>query len=249
MPILARKILIFALLAAFAIQGTLIYSDGVAKGHPMLTELEGRGRQVFLAHNCYACHQIYGFGGFLGPDLTNVAQRLPRARLDELMTRGSLQMPAFHLPADDIDAIEAYLRAIDRTGVGVARHMVPPPMSVAVDAVCRQVAGAKGDGEVARGHQLFTTFCAACHVPLRANALGTAVAPDPCSIAARLSAHDIEEVLIHGRIARGMPPAPLSQDQRRDVIAFLTWLATCRDELVAECGTGTEQGLPWWEFR
>lgn len=239
--------MVIFLLAAFGTQGALVYTDGVAQSRPGLTDLERQGRQVFLAHNCYACHQIYGFGGFLGPDLTNAAQRVPRARLEELLTHGSKQMPAFALPSADIDAVEAYLRAIDRTGVGVARSHVPPPIATVQEAVCRRVR--EGDVAVARGQQVFATFCSACHVPLRANPLGQAVAPDPSGIAARLSRAEIEGVLVTGRAERGMPPAPLDEQQRADVIAFLCWLASCRDQLVSECGAGTAQDLPWWEFR
>lgn len=242
-----RKAMIYGLLLAFVTQGVFVYGDSVAQAQSPLTALELHGRQVFLAHNCYACHQIYGFGGFLGPDLTNAAQRVSRARLDELLTHGSKQMPAFGLPTGDIDAVEAYLRAIDRTGVGVARNRVPPPVATVRDAVCRQVEACAAD--VSRGHQVFMTFCTACHLPLRANPLGAMVAPDPSLIAARLSPGEIEQVLIHGRAERGMPPAPLTEPQRRDVIAFLVWLCACRQDLVAECGAGTEQGLPWWEFR
>ena len=249
MQIVYRKLLVFSLLGAFAAQGYLVYSDGVAAAHPPLTQLEKKGRAVYLRSNCAACHQIFGFGGFLGPDLTNAAQRVPRARLDELLTKGSLQMPAFSLASEDIDAVEAYLRALDRTGIGVARHRVPPPVAQAMAAVHKCASAAECEGTVARGHQLFGTFCASCHVPLRANPLGVAMAPDPCGIAARLSATQIEEVLISGRPARGMPPAPLTPEQRQDVVAFLTWLHATRSTLVAECGEGTAQGLPWWEFR
>lgn len=243
----------FGLLAAFAAQGAMVYTDGKAAAHPPLTGLEQAGRAIFLSRNCTACHQIFGFGGFLGPDLTNAAQRVPRARLEELLRHGSRQMPAFGLLSEDVDAVEAYLRAIDRVGIGVARHRIPPPVARVTAALAR-LAGSSattsdGADAVARGHQLFSVICASCHVPLRANPLGLGVAPDPTGIAARLSPTEIDDVLVHGRIARGMPPAPLTTEQRPDVIAFLKWLAENRAALVTECGEGTAQDLPWWEFK
>ena len=249
MQIAHRKLLMFGLLAAFAAQGAMVYTDGKAAAHPKLTDLERAGRAIFLSRNCTACHQIFGFGGFLGPDLTNAAQRVPRARLDDLLRNGSLQMPAFGLLSEDVDAVEAYLRAIDRTGIGVARHRIPPPIAQVTAALGKLVATAGGDGPVARGHQLFSVFCTSCHVPLRANPLGLGVAPDPTGIAARLTPPEIETVLVQGRIARGMPSAPLTAEQRPDVIAFLKWLADSRSALVTECGEGTVQDLPWWEFK
>jgi nitric oxide reductase subunit C len=247
--IVHRQLLVIALLGAFAAQGTLVYGDDKAAAYPPFSALEQRGRAVFLENNCYACHQIYGFGGFLGPDLTNAAQRVPRARLDELLTKGSLQMPAFGLPSADIDALEAWLRAIDRTGIGVARCRVPPPLAAVQAAVQRRVDALPPADPVARGHRLFCAICSTCHLPLRANPLGTAMAPDPSGIRARLSPAEVDQVLQQGRSQRGMPPAPLDSQQRPDVIAFLGWLHAARGDLLAECGTDVEQGLPWWEFR
>ncbi len=253
MQIVHRKLLVFGLLGAFAAQGALVYGDRKAADHPPLTDLERAGRAIYLSRNCASCHQIFGFGGFLGPDLTNAAQRVPRARLAELLSKGSRQMPAFGLLSEDVDAVEAYLRAIDRAGIGVARHRLPPDIAAVTAAVQKAVqavaAAGEGNGDVGRGHQLFTTFCASCHVPLRANPLGLGVAPDPTGIAARLSPAQIDDVLVHGRIARGMPSAPLTPEQRPDVIAFLQWLHGARAALVAACGEGTPLDLPWWEFK
>jgi nitric oxide reductase subunit C len=243
-----RKLLVFGLLGAFATQGALVYGDTKASRLVPLNELEMRGRSIYLRHNCAACHQIYGFGGFLGPDLTNAAQRVPRARLVELLTAGNRQMPAFGLGEAEIDAVEAYLRAIDRTGTGVARQRVPPPVG-AVTAALQQAVAEVSDPALARGHQVFSTFCASCHVPLRANPLGPNVAPDPTGIAGRLDRAQIDGVLAEGRVARGMPPAPLTAEQRADVVGYLLWLRDIRADLVSRVGDGSAQDLPWWEFR
>ncbi len=243
-----RKLLVAGLLAAFVCQGFLVYTDPVAAERPPLSAEAQRGRSIWLAKNCFACHQIYGFGGFIGPDLTNAAQRVPRARLDELLTKGSKQMPAFGLGKAEIDAIEQYLRAIDRTGQGQARQRVPPPVA-AVNAAIDARIGAAEPG-VQQGRQLFAAFCASCHVPLRANPLGLGMAPDPTGIANRLSVAEIERTVTEGRAERGMPPAALAKEQREVVIAYLQWLAKVRPELLQATGGENELGaLPWWEFR
>ena len=33
------------------------------------------GKVLYQKYNCTACHQIYGLGGFLGPDLTIVVSQ------------------------------------------------------------------------------------------------------------------------------------------------------------------------------
>ena len=37
--------------------------------------LVAEGRLVWQKYNCHTCHQLYGLGGYLGPDLTNVYSR------------------------------------------------------------------------------------------------------------------------------------------------------------------------------
>jgi nitric oxide reductase subunit C len=255
--------MVAGLVAAFATQGFLVYADELGNGSVRLAPLADQGRRLWLAHNCSACHQIHGFGGFLGPDLTNAAQRVPRTRLDEILTAGSLQMPAFHLTPAEIDGIEAYLRALDQTGQGQARSTVPPPVDRVLAVIEDHLAGngsvavaeasappaSPDHAAVRRGHGLFLGRCTACHVPMRATSLGVALAPDPTRIAERLTREQIEQTLVEGRLSRGMPPAGLDAEQRRDVIAFLEWLAREREALCAAGCASETVGLPWWEFR
>lgn len=67
----AKRVLPTLLVATFAIQTALVYSDERADG---LSEPAIRGRELWYANACQVCHQVYGNGGFLGPDLTNAAR-------------------------------------------------------------------------------------------------------------------------------------------------------------------------------
>lgn len=69
-----------------------------------------RGRAVFLK-NCSACHGRDA-QGVLGPDLTGVGDRLDRRAITQVVHDGRGRMPGFEgkLPADDIDAVVAYVR-------------------------------------------------------------------------------------------------------------------------------------------
>lgn len=118
MDVRYRKLLTVSLLAAFATQGFLVYTDETAAKARPLSPAALEGRAIWQGKNCAACHQLYGFGGFLGGDLTNAARHLTRERLDRILTTGSLQMPAFHLSPAEIDAVQAFLSDVDRTGVG-----------------------------------------------------------------------------------------------------------------------------------
>ena len=60
---------------------------------------------------------------------------------------------------------------------------------------------------------------------------------------------EILDVLETGRPTKGMPPSGLNSEQRRDVVAFLHWLADRRPSLLEAGLVGQELGLPWWEFR
>ncbi|MHC4841723.1 MAG: c-type cytochrome, partial [Planctomycetota bacterium] len=96
-PVRYRIALMATLVACFATQTYLVYSDPTGEQNEALSEQALAGREIWLGKNCQSCHQLYGFGGFLGPDLTNAAPRLEQNRLKELLTVGSRQMPAFNL--------------------------------------------------------------------------------------------------------------------------------------------------------
>ena len=51
-------------------------------------------RTLFNQFNCTACHQFYGLGGYMGPDLTNVTADQGAAFAKALIMHGSARMPA-----------------------------------------------------------------------------------------------------------------------------------------------------------
>jgi mono/diheme cytochrome c family protein len=87
-----------------------------------------RGQKTFSA-NCGFCHGTNAQGGDTGPDLVRSALALDDERGDKigpviLQGRASKGMPAFHLPADQIQDIAAFLRsrqqaAIDRNAYAI----------------------------------------------------------------------------------------------------------------------------------
>ena len=66
-----------------------------------------RGRQLYQEHNCVACHQFYGLGGYMGPDLTNVISNRGAAYARAFMAAGTQAMPNFNLRDEELDALDA----------------------------------------------------------------------------------------------------------------------------------------------
>src|SRR5690554_1410938 len=69
-----RKYVLFLLLlsAFFLAYNFNIYTGKEDYGDIRLSEKALQGQNLWLKNNCNSCHQIYGLGGYLGPDLTNV---------------------------------------------------------------------------------------------------------------------------------------------------------------------------------
>ncbi|MCR9245901.1 MAG: cytochrome c [bacterium] len=242
-----RKTMMAALVAAFVGQTALVYADGTADRTPPLSELALEGRRIWHANNCQACHQIYGFGGFLGPDLTNAGARMTTERLTEILTDGNAQMPAFGMNEDQIAAIEQFLIELDKTGVGVPRANLPPEPQRVFDACAEHAKAAPA--AVQQGFELFRTACSACHTPLCATPLGPNTAPDLSTVRERLSDEEILKTITEGRLDRGMPAWPLGEPVKTQILPFLTWLGQERASISSVVGETEQSGLPWWEFK
>jgi nitric oxide reductase subunit C len=248
MHIGARKLLMALLVSAYVVQTGIVYLDDTADKRDALSPLALEGRRIWHSHNCQACHQFYGFGGFLGPDLTNASHRLTRSRLDQILTKGALPMPSFWLSRQEIDAIESYLAEMDKTGIGVARHEVQLDRDRIWSLLDSK--SASMSEEARRGLQLFRKQCNVCHLPFESTSLGLNTAPDLSSVQDRLSAEDIDLTMKDGRPAKGMPPTGLDADQRKQVRNFFGWMRREREGLLHEIhGPLEKRGLPWWDYR
>ena len=246
------------LVLSFVAQTTLVYSD--ERSEP-LSEAAMSGRALWHREACQTCHQLYGQGGFLGPDLTNAASRVDPTRLASLLQVGSGQMPALHLTDAEIADVSAFLSEIDRPDVGRGQLRLGSPTGGGLEgaferAVAERLAGAdsQADERAPAGFRLMQSRpCAACHMPFRVSPVG---APDLSTVVERLSADSISKVLTSGRPEKGMPPpTPAFTAEERDaVIAYFGFLNDARTAL--EERTDALEGerrldwrrLPWWNF-
>ncbi len=116
----SKELLLLTLLGGFLLQTLLVYTD-VHDTVP-LSERALSGRRLWHQNNCQTCHQFHGFGGFLGPDLTNITERLDRSTLAAQLVVDDGQMPFFEMSNDEVDALWAFLVAMNETGQGQARN-------------------------------------------------------------------------------------------------------------------------------
>lgn len=108
------------LFLVFTVFTYLIYTQSgeTAPAAPLMSQQADEGRLVFQKYNCQACHQFYGLGGYLGPDLTNASSRPGKGDnyLRAILRTGIGQMPNFNLSENEIDALSAFLKYTDQTG-------------------------------------------------------------------------------------------------------------------------------------
>jgi nitric oxide reductase subunit C len=95
-----------------------IYYEAMAEGSSEASVGAGEGRLVWQKYNCQSCHQLYGLGGFLGPDLSNVYSMNGKGAdyISAVIRSGTAQMPAFDLTEQETKNLLEFMRAVDATG-------------------------------------------------------------------------------------------------------------------------------------
>lgn len=112
------SIVFTVLCLAFIIYTFSIYFDDAEKSSVATQHTKaGEGKLVWQKHNCQSCHQLYGLGGYLGPDLTNVSSKIANdIALEAIISSGNERMPSYHMDKTEMQALLAFLHAMDATG-------------------------------------------------------------------------------------------------------------------------------------
>ena len=116
---IAAFIVLFLLYAVYSV---IVYTKGTEKNFTYSNaewQKINRGKDIFQEYNCISCHQLYGLGGFLGPELTTAYSDKLRGELfmKAFLKNGGPRMPNFHFKDEDIDAIVSFLKYVDTTAV------------------------------------------------------------------------------------------------------------------------------------
>lgn len=110
-----RFAVISLLLAAFIGYSLFLYAALPVQVAAANKEADS-GKLVWQQYNCNACHQVYGLGGYLGPDLTNVYSVKGPAYIQAFLKNGTTIMPNYHLTGREITDLTAFLESIDASG-------------------------------------------------------------------------------------------------------------------------------------
>lgn len=115
------KIIIYvSLFGLYLLYSFFVYTEGTKNNIVISSEEQlktNAGKLLFQQHNCIACHQLYGLGGYLGTELTTAYSDSTRGELfmRALLQGGGQRMPNFNFKKEEIDAIISYLKYVDAT--------------------------------------------------------------------------------------------------------------------------------------
>lgn len=117
---MAKIVLSCSLLAMYLLYSFIVYTKGTEDMLRFPAEEQARinrGKALFQQYNCTACHQLYGLGGYLGPELTTAYSDPQRGEIwmRTFLQAGGRTMPDFHFQKGEIDALISYLKYVDST--------------------------------------------------------------------------------------------------------------------------------------
>ncbi|WP_339887877.1 cytochrome c [uncultured Flavobacterium sp.] len=111
-------IVLSVLVGLFSIYNFIIYTSESAYKKIHLSDKAIKGEDIWLKNNCNSCHQIYGLGGYLGPDVTNVFSKEGKGEkyIKTIVNSGINSMPNFNFSEEEKDQLVQFFKEIDQTG-------------------------------------------------------------------------------------------------------------------------------------
>lgn len=110
------KIGIFILLSVLFCSYSIMLYLSKPQEQQKANHIAQKGKQLWQEKNCVSCHQLYGLGGHLGPDLTNVYSLREEALIKAFLKYGTPVMPDLKLTDDEVTAFVAFFKYTNTTG-------------------------------------------------------------------------------------------------------------------------------------
>lgn len=119
-----RKIVYFSLITTGFIFSIWAYTRGTSNPNHSIVMSDNayNGRKIWNKKNCIACHQVYGLGGYLGPDLTNVISQKGEDYTKAILKTGTAKMPHFNFTEAELEYLVEYFKYINKTGLANPKH-------------------------------------------------------------------------------------------------------------------------------
>ncbi|MCX6290151.1 MAG: cytochrome c [Bacteroidetes bacterium] len=114
------KLYVFlSLFLIFSAYSAVVYTTGTTGPAVAPCKKATEGKMLFQKYNCTACHQLYGLGGYLGPELTTTISQPGKGELfaRAILKTGTQRMPDFKLRDEEIDAFIEFLKYVDATAI------------------------------------------------------------------------------------------------------------------------------------
>lgn len=113
-----NRIVMSVLVVVFLTYNFFIYTG---KGKTTAYELSEKalaGESLWQKNNCASCYQLYGLGGYLGPDLTNLTSNPMRndTIIYAFLNGGIGAMPQFNFSQEEKNQLLTFLKSVDSTG-------------------------------------------------------------------------------------------------------------------------------------
>ena len=116
--IIKNKTVITILIITFVSYNAVIYSQKSGSSAKEMSDKAVKGEKLWQKNNCTACHQFYGLGGYLGPDLTNVISNKNKGPeyVSAILNSGIKSMPKFNFTEEEKGELIEFLTHVDQTG-------------------------------------------------------------------------------------------------------------------------------------
>jgi nitric oxide reductase subunit C len=111
-----KQLLLLILLATFTGYSLLVYTSGTeTQPGKIISENVKNGKRLWQEKNCSACHQLFGLGGYLGPELTNCMSDPAKNEnyFRAIMKSGTQRMPDFGFSDHEVADLVSFLRYVD----------------------------------------------------------------------------------------------------------------------------------------